>query len=158
MFFISVGLWGIVLYNFRAVILGSAPYRLVNSAESDFLDAVARFAAGENVSVTQDEFVFLKRFSRLTMLELGMFILEMGLLIFLFISNIKEWLSFILLAKNLLMLVVGAAATRGRIETNIFTSLRALPGWLIVLDRVSAALSAAGGLILFLAVNKIYLW
>ncbi len=158
MFFISVGLWGVVLYNFRAAMFGSAPYRLVTSADPDFLEAVARVAAGDNMPVTQDEFVFLKRFSRLTMLELGMFILEVGILVFLFLSSILEWLSFILLCKNLLMIAVGATATRGRLQNNIFKSLVALPQWLIVLDRVSAALSAVGAFILFLALNEIYLW
>jgi hypothetical protein len=152
---LSIGLWCVVVCSLRVALFGNPLYRHVARADPDLLTGAERIATHANYSATDSEVRFLQRFSRLTLLELGVFLLEIGLLLYLWLSRTMEWLAFALLMKNLILMAVSAAIARAHSGEGIFESLLALPGWLIAADRVSAFVSGAGCLVLFLVVNNI---
>ena len=140
---------------------GSPPLQL---RDSTGLSPVSPSAAGDSfqsglgsTSLTKDgKRAFLRRFSRLTLLELLMLVLEVVLLAHLWVTGTMAWLCAGLLAKDLLLLALSAAMARPQLRGGLFEALLGLPRWLVWTDRASALVSGLGGLILLLAVNEFW--
>lgn len=158
MLVLSIGLWCVVLYNLRVAFWGNPLYLHLMRTDAEFLRRAEEVATGVRPAAATPELQFLRQFARLTLLELVMFLLEVGLLVSLWLSRTMQWLSAGLLMKNLLLLAVSAAMARALTRDSLFESLLGLPAWLIRTDRLAALISGAGGLVLFLAVNGIILW
>ena len=155
MFLIGIGAWCVVIFSIRVAVFGNPIHLLVCRADPDVLSAAEEIARHGSAERVTDErvFVLLRRFSRLTLLELGVFLLEVGLLIFLLTSRILFWLSAALLAKNLFALGVSMYyARRQSPGTGLLESLRDLPRGVVLMDRVSSLVSAAGFVVVFLVV------
>mgnify|MGYP006292167517 FL=1 len=155
--FISIGLWAIVLYSFRVAFFGNPLWQLLQETDPGVIEGAEDLTQSGGASATTDEVAFLRRFSRLTLLELGLFLLEVFLLIYLWVSGTLAWLAAGLLAKDLVLVGVSAFLARGRGSDGVFTSLLKLPKPFVWTDRASALVSCIGFLVLFLAVNDLWL-
>ena len=155
---LSIGLWCVVVCNLRVAFAGNPLYLHLVRANAEFLRGLDKVASGGRAAASEPEVRFLRRFSRLTLLELAVFVLEMSLLVYLWLSRTMEWLSFALLVKNLFLFALSAAMAPALMRESLFQSLVVLPSWLIRLDRLSALISGAGAFVLFLGVNGIQPW
>lgn len=158
MLLLTIGLWFVVVLSFRVVLFGNPLYRQLVHADRDLLAGVEEVVNQEKDRATEDEMHFLRRFSRLTLLELAAFLLEIALLFVLYAMDVLIWLTVALLVKNALLLIVSALVARRRTDHRVLAGLVDLPGWLIWSDRASALLSGVGCFLLFLAVNGIKPW
>ncbi|MFO7820464.1 MAG: hypothetical protein R6V56_00160 [Lentisphaeria bacterium] len=105
---------------------------------------------------TKDIFL-LRRFSRLTFLELAAFLLETGILFYFIFTHTLFWVSLVLLTKDVIAMALSVRYTKSTArEGGMLTAFQNLPKWLHVADRISAGLSAVGFLYLFLALNNIF--
>ncbi len=155
---VSLALWIVVVYSARVAAMGNPLYNHVANAGTDMMrQAELIIASGQPVR-NQEQYLFLRRFSRLTMLGMAMFVLEMLLLLYLWSTRTMTWLTLGLVAKNMVGLLVSLGMARSSVAENMFQNLLTLPRWLILADRGSALLSGAGCLILFLTVNGISPW
>ena len=155
---ISIGLWCVVVYSVRVAAFGNPLFMLLTQADPNLLRHCEAVSLGEAEPASEEELKFLQLFSRLTLLELAAFILEMSLLAFLWVSNTVPWLTFALLLKNVLLLALSVVMARSRMGDGLFRSLLDLPPWVVWLDRASGLISACGVLILFLEVNDLLAW
>ncbi len=155
MLLLSIALWGIVLFSFRVAFLGDPVYQHVAETDDHILDKAQKIISSrQSVPAGEDEIHFLKRFSRLTILEVAVFLLELAILGTLCYMMIVPWVAGALLAKDLLVVIVSfIVAKKKTSEKGIFTSVTDLPRWLIRADRFSAFISGAGCLFLFIYVN-----
>jgi len=157
-FLFNLSLWSLVVYSLRVAVLGNPLHQCVVEATPEELQRAEQITLEGRDPVSDTEIDFVRRFSRLTMLEFAAFLLEMGLLIYLVVMNQWFWLSLGLLLKNMLVLGLSAGYARAVIAGNLFQSLRHLPVWYLWLDRGSALISAVGLLILFLMANQLSFW
>lgn len=157
MLLLSIGLWCVVVYSLRIGVFGNPLYRHIAGVDPELLRRIDAFTNAGELPQTSAEAAFLKRFSRLTLLELGAFVLEIGLLTALWHQGRLVWLCLALLLKNLALFAGSVMLARGGPRDGLFGSLLTLPEWLIRLDRASAWVSGVGCLILFLAINEIKL-
>jgi hypothetical protein len=149
----------VVVLSARVAIWGNPLYLLLERTDSHVLQKADQIALEKRPPDGDGEVAFLRSFSRLTLLELGVFVLELALLVTLWVRGTMPNLSVGLLFKNLLMVLVSAGMARGNTDDKgMFESLRALPPWLVLGDRLSALISAAGCLLLFLTVNQLNWW
>jgi hypothetical protein len=157
---LSMTLWCVVVYSFRVAVFGNPLYLQLARAEPDVLDRVEAVTLGQVPEPRPAEILFLRRFSRAVVLELAVFVLEMVLFTYLWLTRVMPWLSFLLLAKNLMLVALSAsmAGASSAVDERLFRRLQSLPPWLIRLDRASAMVSGAGSLALFLNVNGIGPW
>ncbi|OGV72020.1 MAG: hypothetical protein A3K19_19990 [Lentisphaerae bacterium RIFOXYB12_FULL_65_16] len=157
---LSITLWCVVVYSFRVAVFGNPLYVQLVRTEPDALDRVEQVAMGQVLEPQPDEILFLRRFSRTVVLELAVFVLEIALFTYLWLTRVMPWLSFLLLAKNLVLIALSAsmAGAQPATEERLFRRLLALPPWLIRLDRASSLASGAGSLVLFLKVNNLIPW
>ncbi|MFW5803005.1 MAG: hypothetical protein ACOCWJ_03720 [Verrucomicrobiota bacterium] len=153
----SIGLWAVVLFSLRVAAAGNPAYQLVFRSEPTFLERIDQMITGERTPENDaPEAEFLRRFSRLILLELVVVGLEFGLLIFFVLQHRMPPLAWMLLGKNILMIIVGGwGAARQREDKRLFARLQTLPRWIVVSDRVSSLISAVGFIILLLAVNNL---
>lgn len=155
MLFLSIGLWGVVVYSLRIGLFGNPLSRHIAGVDPELLRRIDALTNAGELPQTAAEAAFLTRFSRLTLLELGAFVIEIGLLTILWHQGRLVWLCLALLLKNLVLFAVSVMLARGRPRDGLFGSLLTLPEWLVRLDRLSAWASGIGCLILFLAINEI---
>ena len=155
MFLLSCCLWGVVVYSLRVAVWGNPLYLCLKRADPELLERAEQVVLGAGITPTEDEAVFVRTFGRLTILELVLFVLEVGLLIFLWMQETVVWLCLSLLAKDLVLIALSAAVAQSRTQSGPFVSLLELPPWMIWTDRLSALASGAGFMVLFLSVNKI---
>jgi len=135
-------------------LFGNPLYLHLRSADEDLVSRVEEIVGGRRAATTEQEVRFLQAFSRLTLIEIGVLLLEVGLFLYLYLNNILPVLAFAALSKDLLLLFLSAYIARSRTREGLFDSLLALPDWLIVADRVSALLSGAAALVFFWAVSR----
>lgn len=153
MLLIGIGAWCVVIFSIRVALFGNPIYRLLQNASAGTLSDAERIArnASSGSEVDDQAFALLKNFSRLTLLELGVFLLEIALLIYLLVSRTLFGLSIALLAKNMVALGVSMYyARRQSLDRGLLESLRDLPRSVVVMDRLSSLVSALGFVVVFL--------
>jgi hypothetical protein len=148
--FLSIALWTVVVLSARISIQGNPLYNLLLVTPPEQLKRIERATSSGTGSVAPDDVGFLRRFSRLSIMEFALYILEVGLLVYLVIQDTMPLLTGFLLAKNLVLLMLSMHLSRRfRREEGVFTSLLSLPTWFVRLDRISAVVSALGFTLLF---------
>ena len=155
---LSIGIWIVLVFSFRVAFLGNPLYKHVTGEDPEFLDHIEQVTLHDRSGATEEELHFLQRFSRLTLMEFAVFLLEMGLLIYLFVAEILMWLSFTLILKNVFFVGITVVFAHRLTRNSVFASLVELPPWLIWLDRLSSLLSAIGTLVIFLELNNLTPW
>lgn len=159
---LSIAVWCVVIYSFRIALFGNPLHKLLVTTDARLLSRTEAIVHEGQAPPSDDPAAeLLRRFSRLTLLELGAFILEMVLLIFFVLSDLLPramvWMCVALIGKNILVLAGSIYYARIQASRNeLFGSLRALPGWLLWLDRISALLSGVAFLLLFAALNGLF--
>jgi hypothetical protein len=151
----SLAVWPLVLYSLRVALVGDPLCLTVARADGALLQRVGRVVAGDAGEVSEAEAAFLRRFTRLGLLEMAASLAEVAVLVYLLVHRLLPWLACALLAKNFALLLLNMWYVRRnrRGKADIFEQLRTLPAWYRSLDRGSALLSALGLLAMFLAVN-----
>ena len=156
MLLLSIGVWCIVVYSFRVAMFGNPLANLLLRKDHEVLKRAEEGALSGRGAMAEEDLHLLRRFSRLTLLELVVFLLEAGILVYLLLTHTLFWVSLVLLVKDVLAMVLSVVCTkRVTREGGMLTAFRKLPGWLHTADRASAAISAVGFLYIFLAVNNI---
>lgn len=155
---LSIGLWCLVIYSLRVAFFGNPLYQGVVACEGEFLQRAEQILTGHREPANEAEAGFMRRFSRLTILEFAAFLAEVGLLAYLLWQWRVVWLCAVLLAKNLVVILLGIAFTQKRTEQGVFRSLLKLPAWYVRVDRLSALVSGIGLLVTFLVVNGVLPW
>ena len=154
----SVALWFIVVYSARVAFLGNPLYRMVEQADATLLARVEAATTGDLNEVTEDELRFLRRFSRLGMLEMLMVAVELVVFSALWWADVVPMPSLMLFLKNVAMLGLSIVLAYVHMADGVFGALLALPKWVALTDRASASVSAAGALLILLIVNDVALW
>lgn len=153
---VSVCLWCLVVYSLRVALLGNPLYLSVLAAGQDLRFRADQIVMEGRSPANEAEILFMRRFSRLTVLELVAITGEVAVIVYLLWGGILAWLCWFLLAKNAGMIAFSVAMAKSRhAQKGMFETLRGLPGWYIWLDRLSAGVTAVGLLLAFLAVNHI---
>ncbi len=158
LFVLFLIMWTVIVYSLYIAIRGNPLPRLVAEQPVELLEHLdqqfeARGGAPEAGGSTAD---FIRRFSRSALFELLAFVLELGLLFFLVLAWEFEvafyfWLCVALLLKNLAAFGFSWNYSRSmRHSQGLFKHLLRIPSWVGMLDRLSAALSAAGFILLLL--------
>ena len=154
MLVLAVGIWCVVVYSFRVAFFGNPLYNQLQRTDTAVIEGAEEAATEGLDRTTQSEALFLQRFSRLSLLELGAFLLEIGLLVYLLVAGTLFWLSLVLLMKNVVMVAVSFSFARMLTDgEGLFRSMRQLPRWLVWLDRASATVSGCGFLYVFVTVS-----
>ncbi len=154
----SLAVWPLVLYSLRTAVVGDPLCLTVDRADGALLRRVSRAVAGDAGGLSDAETAFLRRFTRLGLLEMAASLAEVAALIYLLAHRLLPWLALGLLAKNFALLLFNLwyVRRRGGGRPDIFEQLRTLPAWYRWMDRASALLSALGLLAMFLAVNGVF--
>jgi len=158
MLIVSISMWAVVVYSIRVAVFGNPLYVCVVDADLSLLESLEDVATGRRSAAAGEESVFLRHFSRLTLLELVMFVLEVGFFFYAYAARLVQWLALLLLAKDAVLVALSVAVARRQAEDGLFLSLRLLPSWLVWGDRLSALASGVGAFVFFLAVNGIGPW
>ncbi len=158
MVLVSFGLWFVVVFGVRIAVWGNPLYRMVAEADASLLAGVDALVQGEVQEGTPEQLRFVRAFSQGVLLQLGMLCLELVLLTHLWWVKVLPALCLGLLLKDLGGVSVGIWVARHRRERGALAAVRNAPGWLLSLERLSAALSALGALALFLTVNGMQPW
>jgi len=152
----AVGVWCVIVYSFWVALLGNPLYGLLQGAESAVVeraDALTR-AGQDATAIGEMELALLRRFSRLSLLEAGAFVLEMAVLVYLLSDRQLAPIAWALIAKNIVLVALSIAVARVmQREAGLLAALRELPGWLVWTDRLSALVSGAGFVAFFLVLN-----
>lgn len=154
---ISILSWVVFIYSARVAIFGNPLWVLIQRTTPEERVKYDRLLQGETEDLMQapaEMRAFLSTFGRWSLAELFLFLLELGLLVFLWRERVLPGLCLGLLIKDLA--VAGASITvaiRLRRVEALFELTARIPGWLIVTDRASAAVSAVGFLLLVLGMN-----
>ena len=116
----------------------------------------------EEERVPDDEhvYVFMQKFFRVSLLTLVLLGIELAV-IFYFLASYPvmpiPWLplpiAWLLLAKNIAMLVIGYRMRHGDDEENIIDTIRGLPAWVLRWERIGYLLTALGFIALFYVAN-----
>jgi hypothetical protein len=156
MLVLSILSWLVAVYSLRVAVFGEPVHNLlwrIDTATLRNLDVLVQSQVKHEDMLPHDaeSLRILRRFSRLTVLGLAGFGLEMGLLVYLVIVDQLVWLSLALLFKNVLGMSVSLYYARAKTSSeSVFLSIRNMPAALVWLDRLSAGLSAAAFMWIFL--------
>lgn len=152
---LSVVVWLLALYSLRVAVFGDPLCAAVAGADAALLRRAGLvMRGGDAPGAGAPEAVFLRRFTRLGMLELAASLAEVATLAFLLRYRMLPWLAVALLAKTFVLLALEMwFVRRRRAAADIFEQLRRLPAWYLWLDRGAALASALGLVAMFLAVN-----
>lgn len=154
----SLVLWIVVVYSVRVAVFGNPLYRMVQTADATLLARVEAATAGEINEVTEDELRFLRRFSRLGVLEMLMVFVELVVFGALWWVGTHPLLSMGLFLKNIAMLGLSIVLAYVYMADGVFEALLGLPRWTGLVDRLSALVSGAGALLILLSINGMSLW
>ena len=149
----SIILWLVAVYTARTALCGNPLTRMVRRAEPEFaarLDALTMHQAGE---ITVEELRFLRRFSRLGLLEMIMLGVELVLFAVLWWRNVLPVLTLGIFLKNIVMMGFSVVLAYTYMANGVFRALLALPPWIGFVERASALVSAAGALATLLHLN-----
>jgi hypothetical protein len=154
MLFLLVGIWLVIVYALRVALFGNPLANMLRTTDPTFLEHVDMVTA-HNGPYTEESVHFLRRFSRLSLLELGAFLLETALLIYFLTTGRLVMLCVFILIKNVVMFFLSLYLARRRRETlgANFKSLQALPEWIHRSDRLSSLVSGLGFIALFVNIN-----
>jgi len=155
---LSIGLWCLVMYSLRVAFFGNPLYQTVVESEQGLLRRAEQMLAERRAPASDAEAAFMRRFSRLTLLEFGAFLAEVGLLAFFLWRRTVVWVCAVLLAKNLVVIILGIFMARRHAAHGVFRSLLKLPPWYIWVDRAAALVSGIGLLVTLLVVNRVLPW
>ncbi len=148
-----------MVFSFRVAFGGNPIVTFLQRSENDLIEKAQAVVAGQRETAEEEEFLFIRHFSRLALLELGGFLVEVAVLIWVWYFQIMPWLALGLLVKNVITVGISAVMTRTQMdESGIFKTLLKLPNWVFAADRVSAFISGAGCLVIFLKVNELVPW
>lgn len=150
----SICLWGVALFSLRVALTGNPLHGLIARTDPEFLSKVETVLSGERSPEPRSaELLFLRRFSRLVLLELLVVGVEVGLLVFFILDGRLAGLAWVLLAKDIAMLGLGGLGAATVREAGLFASILNLPRWMVGADRLSALVSGVGFVVFLLAVN-----
>lgn len=159
MLLVSIGLWIVVVYGTRVAVAGNPVHEHLARCDPGLLKRCEPVVAGMRPAADADELYVVRRFYRLFMLGLFMFVLELVLLIGLWWSRVMPALCVGLLLKNALAVVISIAVSRTYyVGERPLQGMLSLPSWVVVSDRVSSLISAVGFLPLFLCINDLWVW
>ncbi|MCK5803697.1 MAG: hypothetical protein KAI66_12725 [Lentisphaeria bacterium] len=158
MLLVSVGLWIVIVYNVRKLFRGNPVARLIQTTDIETVTGAEGLTLGEKEEGTDEEMRFVRQFTRLTLLELGVFALEMGLAGFLLANNTMPWMCAILLLANVVLLLIGMVGGWHHAEGGVFRTILSMPPWIFHAERIGGAVTAAASAPLFLVVNNLRLW
>jgi hypothetical protein len=147
-----------VVYSVRVAVLGNPLFRMVQRADATLLARVEAATSGELSEITEDELLFLRRFSRLGLLEMLMVLVELLVFGALWWVDTLPALSLGLFLKNIAMLGFSIVLAYVYMADGLFEALLCLPRWTGVVDRLSALISGAGALVILLSINGISPW
>ncbi len=156
--FLSIVVWSLALYSLRVALAGDPLCVSVYRADEGLLKRVGRVVMEGMEPAAEDEIQFLRRFTRLGVLELVVSLVELVMLLYV-VMQIKTpwlvWLAWGLLFKNFALLLLNWLYLRRKRlpDTSIFEQLLALPRWYLWLDRAAAFASGAGFILIILALN-----
>ncbi len=162
MFLLILAIWVVLIFSLRVALFGNPLHRLVSRQPPQLLEHLDRRMEGKALppDLSEPEADFVRRFSRLAVLELVLLILEIAILVFFLLSwdftyMAYYWLCLAILLKNILSFFLSwfYSQSRRRRETGLFRQLMQAPVWLRRLDRLSAALSAAAFILLLLKIS-----
>ncbi len=164
MFLLILLIWAIVIFSLRVTVFGNPLEKLTRKHEPEMLQRLDQKMTEQTVpeDLNTPETDFVQRFSRLAMLELGVLILEVGILLFFILGwefeyKFYYWLCIFLLTKNALAFGLSWSYSRKlKEEEGLFSHLLNLPPWIVWADRISSLFSAAGMLLLVLKVSGIW--
>ena len=157
MILLSIGMWCVLIFSLRVALFGNPLLNLLRQTDKASLENAEKSALSALDRMEEKAFHLVRRLSRLTILEAVMFLLELGILIFLVFTHTYFWVSVTLLFKDLIIILFSILITRRfRHREKKLSSLCDLPAWFDIVERVSASLSALGFFYLFLAVNQIF--
>ena len=155
MLLLSIMTWIVLVYSFRVMVFGNPLVRWLQQTPLELLQRLDQSTSDESqfARIGPEDLALLRRFVFYQALELALFFLEVGLLLFFWYRGTLPALCITLLVKNIAVLGVGIVAVYSTEARPLFIHLRTLPRWLIVLDRLSQTISGAGFALLFLQVN-----
>ncbi len=164
MFILILGMWTVIVFALRVAIFGNPLNNLVQTQPLSLLDRLDQRVQDRELvgELTGPERNFVQRFSRMALLEVFFFGLEIGILAYLILSWEFSrpgfyWFILGLLGKNLLIFVLSWFYSRAlRKERALFRHLLQLPRWLITADRLSAAVSASVFILLILKIAGLW--
>ena len=152
---LSIGLWCLAIYCLRVALLGNPLYQIVVQGGQGLLTRAEQMLEDRRAPASDAEVMFMRRFSRLTLLEFAAFLGEVGLLFFLLWRRTLVWICAVLLVKNLAVIILGIFMARRHAAHGVFRSLLQLPAWYVWVDRTAALVSGIGLLVTFLVVNRV---
>lgn len=152
----SIVIWILLIYNFRVAIKGDPLATFLFGTERKKLEETEKVFQQEGLNLDNETVSLLKRFSRITVLEIATFLAEMIILASLMYQDRLFWLCLALFMKNCLMVAVSVTYARQKRSGDKFmSSFHDLPRWLHTVDRFSALLSALGLVYIFISINNI---
>jgi hypothetical protein len=157
---LAIALWCIVIYSFRVAVFGDPIYNLLVGASAETVNQAEKLMQHpeqvREMPHSYEPAQLLRRFSRLTLFEFGAFILEMALLICLAVTGTLAVLCLVLIIKNILVMLLSLYHARTLAENRyILEAMRALPAYVITVDRLSSLVSGFGFLLFFLTLNNL---
>jgi len=142
MLILSLITWIVAVYTLRTALFGHPVYRLLNAYSVDFLQAVEHTVLSSKQNISRDQAEFLQQFSRISLLALAAFVLELILLLIMWYMHIQTLLCLLLFSKNMTLVAAEISVMRHQREPGqLFLYLLELPQWLRNLYRGSALLS-----------------
>jgi len=157
MVLLSILLWLVLIYNLRVAVKGNPLATFLLNTDRQQLEKIENNTQRMQSSADEKSFRIIQRFSRLTLLELGTFLVEMFILIYLMYNDTMFPLCSAILVKNILMIGVSLGYARKiRSSASFMSSFHDLPEGLHIMDRISALISGIGLLYIFLELNNIW--
>jgi hypothetical protein len=150
----SIILWLVAVYAGRTAVFGNPLQVLVRQAAPELAARMDALTTQETpVEISPDELRFLRRFSRLGLLEMIMLGTELVVFGVLWWVDVMPVLSLSLFLKNIVMLAFSIVLAYTYMANGIFKALMTLPRWISAIERTNALASAAGALVILLRVN-----
>lgn len=157
MILVSFGLWFLVVFGVRIAVWGNPLHRMVVEAEPALLTGVEAVVLGQKEEGTPTELRFVRAFTQRVLLQLGMLCLELVVLAHLWWVKVAPELCLLLLLKDVAASGAGFWVAHRDRERGVLAVVRNAPVWLLAAERVSAAVSAFGALVLFMIINGLRL-
>jgi hypothetical protein len=155
---VSFALWFVVVFGVRIAVWGNPLYRMVATAEVSLLTGVEALVLGQTEEGTPEQVRFVRAFSQGVLVQLGMLCLELAALAHLWWISVLPRLCLALLLKDLTAAGTGMWVAHRHRERGVLSVVRNAPAWLLLVERLSAGISAVGALVIFLTVNELRPW
>lgn len=157
MVLLSILLWLVLIYNLRVAVKGNPLAKFLLNTDRRQLEKIENNTQKMQSSADEHSIRILQNFSRLTLLELGAFLMEVFILIYLMYVDKMFFLCFALLVKNILAIAISLLyARKARSAASFMSSFHDLPKSLHVMDRISSLISGIVMLYIFFELNNIW--